>query len=122
MYATAPARHPGGDNIIQLFPRPVHRAAGARRRPRQPSRQLVSAVPPTGAQVAWLARGLDRGNGNLPLFDRYGQVVDVRTIRACVRRGWAEPAFVKLETPGWLICKLTEKGRVLVDEAARAAG
>lgn len=118
MHATPDARHRGGDNVIQLFARPAQRTAAARRR----SRQLQPASPPTGAQVAWLARGLDRLNGNLPLFDRCGQLVDVRTIRACVRRGWAEPAFVKSQTPGWPICKLTEKGRALLDEAARATG
>ena len=48
---------------------------------------------PTAEQLDWLRRGIDQPGGKLPLFDRYGQNVSSRTIRACIDRGWAEPWF-----------------------------
>lgn len=68
----------------------------------------------TPAQRAWLERGLDQPGGKLPLFDRDGQRVNARTIRACVERGWAEPWFDNPLKPDWLVCKLTATGRDLV--------
>lgn len=67
--------------------------------------------PPNSAQRAWLARGLDQPGGKLPLFDRDGQRVSPRTVKACVERGWAEPWFSNPLKPDWLICKLTPEGR-----------
>ncbi len=66
---------------------------------------------PTVAQLAWLRRGLNQAGGKLPLFDRYGQRYDSRTIRSCIEQGWAEPWFNNPTKPDWLICKLTEAGR-----------
>jgi hypothetical protein len=75
----------------------------------------VSEAPvlPNAAQRAWLARGLDQPGGKLPLFDRNGQRVSARTVKACVEHGWAEPWFSNPLKPDWLICKLTEEGRRL---------
>jgi hypothetical protein len=75
----------------------------------------VSEAPvlPNAAQRAWLARGLDQPGGKLPLFDRNGQRVSPRTVKACVEHGWAEPWFSNPLKPDWLICKLTKEGRRL---------
>ena len=70
-----------------------------------------TAAPPNAAQRAWLARGLDQPGGKLPLFDRNGQRVSPRTVKACIERGWAEPWFSNPLKPDWLICKLTPEGR-----------
>ena len=70
----------------------------------------VSALP-NAAQRAWLARGLGQPGGKLPLFDRNGQRVSPRTVKACVEHGWAEPWFSNPLKPDWLICKLTPEGR-----------
>lgn len=69
---------------------------------------------PTPAQLGWLRRGLDQAGGKLPLFDGNGQRVKERTIRACIGQGWAEPWFDNPIKPDWLICKLTESGRRIV--------
>lgn len=66
---------------------------------------------PTAAQRAWLRRGLDQPGGKLPLFDRFGQHIDPRTVRACIAQGWAEPWYPNPLKPDWLVCKLTERGR-----------
>src|SRR3546814_6773301 len=42
---------------------------------------------PTATQLAWLSRGLAQAGGKLPLFDRYGQRHDIRTIRSCIEQG-----------------------------------
>ncbi|MGF1592957.1 MAG: hypothetical protein ACFCUW_06740 [Kiloniellaceae bacterium] len=75
---------------------------GARRRTR-----------PTVTQLAWLSRGLQQAGGKLPLFDRYGQRYDSRTIRSCIEQGWAEPWFKNPIKPDWLVCRLTAEGRAL---------
>jgi hypothetical protein len=69
---------------------------------------------PSPVQRAWLRRGLDQPGGKLPLFDRYGQRIDPRTIEACIQQGWAEPWFQNPIKPDWLVCKLTEAGRAAV--------
>jgi len=66
---------------------------------------------PSKAQRAWLKRGLSQPGGKLPLFDRYGQNVSPRLVRACLEKGWAEPWFSNPLKPDWLVCKLTEAGR-----------
>ena len=72
------------------------------------------APRPTLEQREWLQRGLDQPGGKLPLFDRYGQNVNARTVRACIDHGWAEPWFTNPLKPDWLVCKLTEAGRSIV--------
>ena len=73
---------------------------------------------PTRAQKRWLARGLDQPGGKLPLFDADGREIDPRTIRSCIRQGWAEPWISNPVKPDWLVCRLTEAGR----EALRRNG
>ena len=71
----------------------------------------ATAKRPTAAQRRYLERGLEEPGGKLPLFDADGQEVDARTIRACLRAGWAEPWFSNPLKPDWLVCKLTAAGR-----------
>ncbi|HUI18072.1 MAG TPA: hypothetical protein VL244_10425 [Alphaproteobacteria bacterium] len=66
---------------------------------------------PSSAQKGWLRRGLEQPGGKLPLFDRDGQRVDLRTIRSCIDNGWAQPWFHNPIKPDWLVCKLTTAGR-----------
>lgn len=75
---------------------------------------------PSGAQRAWLVRGLDQPGGKLPLFDAQGQEIDPRTIRSCIDQGWAEPWFDNPLKQDWLVCKLTPTGRALADRPKRA--
>ncbi|HZD25319.1 MAG TPA: hypothetical protein VE631_03595 [Alphaproteobacteria bacterium] len=72
---------------------------------------------PTAAQRRYLERGLEQPGGKLPLFDRDGREFDARTIRACIRAGWAEPWFANRMKPDWLICRLTEAGRQVLESA-----
>ncbi len=67
----------------------------------------------TPEQREWLQRGLEQPGGKLPLFDRYGQSINARTIRACIDHGWAEPWFTNPLKPDWLVCKLTSAGRTV---------
>ena len=71
---------------------------------------------PNPAQRRYLTRGLKQPGGKLPLFDEEGQHVHPALVRACVAHGWAEPWFGNPLKPDWLICKLTEKGRLALGE------
>ena len=73
---------------------------------------------PSHAQLKFLSRGLDEPGGKLPIFDELGQEIDARTVRACIKAGWAEPWFANPLKPDWLVCKLTDAGRVVADGAA----
>ncbi len=78
---------------------------------------------PSKTQLSYLLRGLPQPGGKLPLFDDQGQEIDVRTIRACIKAGWAEPWFANPLKPDWLVCRLTDSGREAVaaqDAAAKA--
>jgi hypothetical protein len=77
---------------------------------------------PTPAQLLWLSSGVRQPGGKLPLFDSIGQRVDERTIKSCLDHGWAEPWFNNPIKPDWLVCKLTEEGRTLVEEAHNGGG
>ncbi|MEQ9488288.1 MAG: hypothetical protein RIM72_04735 [Alphaproteobacteria bacterium] len=70
---------------------------------------------PSATQVAYLKRGLDQPGGKLPLFDLQGQRYNDRTIRTCIEHGWAEPWFNNPLKPDWLVCKLTEDGRTILN-------
>ena len=70
---------------------------------------------PTPSQVRWLARGLAQPGGKLPLFDENGRQVSDRTVQSCIRQGWAEPWFANPLKPDWLVCKLTDSGRAMVE-------
>lgn len=75
----------------------------------------MSGARPTETQLAWLRRGLAEPGGKLPLFDRDGRAVDQRTIRACLKAGWAEPWRRNPIKPDWLVCRLTSAGRDLAE-------
>ena len=68
------------------------------------------------AQRNWLVRGLSQPGGKLPLFNRDGQKISDRTIKSCIRQGWAEPWFENPIKPDWLVCKLTDSGRRLLEK------
>ncbi len=77
------------------------------------------APRPTAVQKSWLRRGLDQAGGKLPLFDGNGKRVGERTVRACIEQGWAEPWFNNPIKPDWLVCKLTDAGRGLVESGRK---
>lgn len=70
---------------------------------------------PTDIELTWLSKGLKQPGGKLPLFDEWGQRINERTIRACIDHGWAEPWFTNPLKPDWLVCKLTEAGRRVIE-------
>lgn len=69
----------------------------------------------TDQQLLWLRRGCTQPAGKLPLFDDKGRKVSERTVKSCIERGWAEPWFANPLKPDWLICKITDAGRNLVE-------
>ena len=71
---------------------------------------------PTDVQAKWLQQGLNQAGGKLPLFDDNGQKISARTINSCLKKGWAEPWFNNPIKPDWLICKLTDAGRIAVTQ------
>jgi hypothetical protein len=75
----------------------------------------IKAEHLTAAERAWLARGLAQPGGKLPLFDRDGQQVSAALVRKCLEHGWVEPWFTNPLKPDWLVCKLTDAGRRLLD-------
>ncbi|WP_406611456.1 hypothetical protein [Pacificispira spongiicola] len=70
---------------------------------------------PSRVQMAYLRRGLEQPGGKLPLFDAAGQRISDRTVRSCIEQGWAEPWFNNPLKPDWLVCKLTDAGRMVAD-------
>jgi hypothetical protein len=74
----------------------------------------AGAARPSAAQRRYLERGVDQAGGKLPIFDDEGQEIDARTIRACIKAGWAEPWFANPLKPDWLVCKLTDAGRAVL--------
>ncbi|MEQ9813483.1 MAG: hypothetical protein RLO50_11955 [Azospirillaceae bacterium] len=85
----------------------------ARRRPA--NKDAPPKRKPSATQRRWLARGLEQPSGKLPLFDRQGQKISPRMVRACLDAGWAEPWFDNPLKPDWLVCRLTDEGRRLVE-------
>ncbi|MFQ5974488.1 MAG: hypothetical protein ACE5Q3_19365 [Alphaproteobacteria bacterium] len=69
----------------------------------------------TKTQRQWLERGLLQPGGKLPLFDEDGRRISDRTVRSCIRQGWAEPWFDNPLKPDWMVCKLTEDGRRILE-------
>ena len=80
------------------------------------SQYADKTVAPTHTQIRWLGRGLDQPGGKLPLFDEDGAKISARTIRSCIGHGWAEPWFRNPLKPDWLVCRLTETGRAIVQQ------
>ena len=76
---------------------------------------------PTAVQRNYLKRGLEQPGGKLPLFDDKGQRYSERTVRRCVEQGWAEPWFENPLKPDWLVCRLTEAGRSLLETPSQQA-
>ncbi len=71
---------------------------------------------PALTDMLYLRRGLSQPGGKLPLFDLDGQIVNVKIVRRCLDRGWAEPWFSNPLKPDWVVCKLTELGRRLATQ------
>ena len=67
---------------------------------------------PTASQLRYLKSGLDQPGGKLPLFDQFGQAISRNTIRSCIEHGWAERWFENPTKPDWLVCRITEEGRI----------
>lgn len=81
---------------------------------------VIAPAMPTGPERAYLRSGLEQPGRKLPLFDRAGQPVPPKVIRACLARGWAERWFANPLAPEWLVCRLTDKGATaLQGRAAR---
>lgn len=70
----------------------------------------MSEVRPTEAQLRYLRRGLAQPGRKLPLFDEVGQQIVAKTVRSCIRQGWAEPWFNNPIKRDWLVCRLTDSG------------
>ena len=87
---------------------------------RRMQRQAEAVGGPSAKQRDWLMRGMDQAGGKLPLFDEDGQRYNERTIKSCLKEGWAEPWFANPIKPDWLVCRLTESGRQALtrDDAA----
>ena len=75
----------------------------------------MSEARPTPAQRRYLRRALAQPGGKLPLFDEVGQQISAKTVRACVRQGWAEPWFDNPIKPDWMVCRITEEGRAAIE-------
>ena len=71
---------------------------------------------PTRAELAYLRRGTGEPGGKLPLFDRRGQEISPAIIRICIANGWAEHWFANPVKPDWLVCRLTQAGREMVQQ------
>lgn len=81
----------------------------------------VSVDAPTAAQLRYLARGLTQPGGKLPLFDEEGQAVPADVVQTCIARGLASPWFSNPIKPDWLVCRLTDRGRDLMNVTNVAA-
>jgi len=103
--------------MSELPPKPSSAPSQGADTPKRRVKSRESAVNPTKAQRAWLARGLDQAGGKLPLFDHNGRRVSQRLVQICVEKGWAEPWFANPLKPDWQVCKLTDAGRKVLEEA-----
>lgn len=70
---------------------------------------------PNAIERAYLQRGLKQPGGKLPLFDLSGQRVPEKTIKSCLKKGLAEPWFANPLKPDWLVCRLTDAGRQVIE-------
>lgn len=82
-----------------------------------PVRAVRRSSGPSTAQHRYLSLGLDQPGGKLPLFDRTGQRIPAKTIRACMSAGWCDPWYANPVEPKWLVCKLTEDGRAVASDS-----
>ena len=72
----------------------------------------------TEPQLRWLQQGLSQTGGKLPLFDYRGQRISSRTVKSCIRQGWAEPWFNNPIKPDWQVCRLTDLGRQVLNSVS----
>ena len=80
-----------------------------------PKARETRASQPTKTQCRWMKRGLSQPGGKIPLFDDKGRKVDARTVQSCLEHGWVESWFVNPIKPDWVVCKLTNTGRALIE-------
>ena len=73
----------------------------------------VREAEPSLPELFYLRRGLAQPGGKLPLFDLDGQAIAPEVVQACLDRGWASPWFNNPLKPDWLVCKLTDAGRLV---------
>lgn len=67
---------------------------------------------PSDEQRDWLVRALERTGGKLPIFDRYGQQMLGKVVKACLEHGWIS----EWEAFGpWTVFKITNAGRATLD-------
>jgi len=69
----------------------------------------------SATEQSYLRLGLKQPGGKLPLFDSNGRKISNRTIMACIEKGYAEKWFANPLKPEWLVCRLTNAGRVAVN-------
>ena len=70
----------------------------------------------------WLQGGLNRSDGRLALFDRFGEPVDKAVIKTAIKQGLAEPWFSSPMRPQWMVCRITPKGRESLSRVSRTTG
>lgn len=68
----------------------------------------------------WLLGGLNRADGRLALFDQFGEPIDRNIVKSAIAAGLAEPWFSSPMRPQWTVCRLTPKGRSVLDRPAIA--
>ena len=67
----------------------------------------------------WLSGGLNREDGRLAIFDRFGEPVNKAVIKTAIASGYAEPWFSSPMRPQWTVCRLTAKGRGVMSPSAK---
>lgn len=78
----------------------------------------MTGKSPTAAQLRYLRLGRYQPGGKLPLFDSDGQQISSAVIKSCLKQGWVEPWFDNPIKPDWLVCRLTEEGRRVLEKYA----
>ena len=76
------------------------------------SRSAAAAAKLSQDERDYLALGLSQPGGKLPLFDMRGQEIDPKVIKGCLSKGYAERWFANPIKPDWLVCRLTDAGRL----------
>ena len=66
----------------------------------------------------WLRGGMNRADGRLALFDQFGEPIDRNIVKSAITAGLAEPWFASPMRPQWTVCRLTSKGRSVLDRPA----
>ena len=74
----------------------------------------VSYEQPSLDELRYLVKGVKQPDGKLPLFDDNGQAFKFNMVQSCLKKGWVEPWFANPIKPDWLVCRLTNQGRVIL--------